>query len=135
MYRVGTSRHSMLPLKHLDRVDTGTNKQSADYPQILPARDRSVYIKSSTSSRTVVQTTRPRSSVSRCLSARLEQLEELHTSSCQSPLRIVGKFRDDKSTALVLAPKWPNRPWYPQLVQMLLCSNSSTCFLRWTLER
>jgi hypothetical protein len=35
-------------------------------------------------------------------------------------LRIVKKIRDEGASALVIAPNWPNVPWYPQLAQMLV---------------
>ena len=35
-------------------------------------------------------------------------------------LRVIAKIRDDKASALLIAPNWPNQPWYPQLGQMLV---------------
>jgi hypothetical protein len=35
-------------------------------------------------------------------------------------LRVVKKIRDEGASALVIAPNWPNVPWYPQLAQMLV---------------
>jgi hypothetical protein len=35
-------------------------------------------------------------------------------------LRVVKKIRDERASALVIAPNWPNMPWYPQLAQMLV---------------
>ena len=34
-------------------------------------------------------------------------------------LRVIAKIRDDKGSALLIAPNWPNQQWYPQLGQML----------------
>ena len=35
-------------------------------------------------------------------------------------LRVVKKIHDEGASALVVAPNWPNMPWYPQLVQLLV---------------
>lgn len=35
-------------------------------------------------------------------------------------LRVVKKIQDEGASALVVAPNWPNMPWYPQLAQMLV---------------
>ena len=35
-------------------------------------------------------------------------------------LRVVRKIQEDRASALVIAPNWPNQPWFPQLVQMLV---------------
>ena len=34
--------------------------------------------------------------------------------------RILQKVRDDKATALLVAPNWPGQPWYPQIRLMLV---------------
>jgi hypothetical protein len=35
-------------------------------------------------------------------------------------LQVVKKIREEGASALVIAPNWPNVPWYPQLAQMLV---------------
>ena len=35
--------------------------------------------------------------------------------------RVIKKIREDRATGLLIAPKWPTQPWYPSLMQMLVC--------------
>ena len=34
--------------------------------------------------------------------------------------RILRKIREDRATALLIAPNWPGQPWFPELIQMLV---------------
>ena len=60
------------------------------------------------------QISRSRSNSGRCFSPRLEQVEQFHIPFYELLLRVVKKIQDEKASALVVAPNWPNIPWYPQ---------------------
>ncbi len=34
--------------------------------------------------------------------------------------RVLCKIREEKESVLLVAPKWPNQPWFPELVDMLV---------------
>ena len=66
------------------------------------------------------QISRSRSNSGRCLSPRLEEVEEFHSPPCEPSYSGSKKIQDEGASALEGAPNWPNMPWYPQLAQMLV---------------
>ena len=94
---------------------------TADCRTNLPSGHRPLRIQiDPLSAEVCLKISRTRSNSSGRLSPGLGQVEELNTPPVTLLLRVIAKIRDDKASALLIAPNWPNQPWYPQLGQMLV---------------
>ena len=106
-------RHGISSIQPYGGMDIGLPGISEDSGPVLFPGGRSVCIKANSPGRELcLQISKSGGNSSRCISPRLEQVEEFHT------LRVVKKIRDEGASALVIAPNWSNVLWYLHLAQM-----------------